>query len=182
MNDDQVTARLTSVDNLFNRLRNTKPLYEEEEVDQSFSSFSLGSSSASIPSGLITDADLVDEKEEDSNFLSAVLPARNSDPIDIPALPPSLDNLIETAGEKAKIARINNTALDILGDTLKELKLRLIEVKSPKDLAKIATDMGKIINGGKDDKKNNGNINQVIIYKPAMSNEHHYETITARAE
>ena len=146
MSDDQVSARLGSLDNLFNRLHGSSNKNEAEIV-------------TNLPANL----------------------SRYGDDIEIPSLPPSIDSLVDGMEEKLKIAQVNNAALDILNGSLIELKARLCEVESPKDLSRIATDMGKIINGGKENKQA-GNINQVIIYKPAMSSEHHYETIVAAHE
>lgn len=146
LSDEQVDARLGSLDNLFNRLHGS-----------------------GLGNGLVNNTYLPEK------------PSR-SGPVELPSLPPSIDSLIDTAEEKIKLAHANTAALDILNGSLAELKLRLCEVESPKDLSRIATDMGKLINGNNQDKKSGNNMNQVIIYKPVMSTENRYETIVAAHE
>jgi len=101
----------------------------------------------------------------------------------IVSLPPSIDNLIDDVEQKLidaeqnkKLSSIKTSAVAVLDQALTNLQSRLHEVERPKDLAKIATDMSRIINDS-DDKGKVNNFNQVIVWKPMVANENHYETI-----
>lgn len=109
------------------------------------------------------------------------LPAKADDRII--SLPPSIDDLVDdvedqiaTAAKDKQIKNISVSAVAVLDRALINLKSRIDEVERPKDLAKIATDMSKIIHDDGDNNKVN-NFNQVIVWKPMVANENHYETI-----
>ena len=59
--------------------------------------------------------------------------------------PPPVENLVEDLERRIKTANIHEKALDLLSDSIDELKSRLPEVDSPKALASVAKDMGVIV-------------------------------------
>lgn len=90
---------------------------------------------------------------------------------------PSVDDLVPDALDKIQVNLAQSKALSVLNDSLDQLKLRLVEVEKPKELSRIASDMGKIINSFTDkneDKKRGGN---VIIYKPAVAELSNYSVV-----
>lgn len=96
-------------------------------------------------------------------------------------MPPSADELVPDLDKKLELGTANRDAVGILTDSLSLLRMRLPEIQNAKELARIATDMGKVVgtideirNGGRD--KGPG---AVIIYRPTINNETHYETVTA---
>ena len=103
--------------------------------------------------------------------------------VNIASLPPSVDDLIDDVEQKldeVNAAKNNKaakaSAAAVLSSALSSLEVRIHEVERPKDLAKIATDMSRIINDG-DDKKTGNSFNQVIVYRPIEVNVNSYETI-----
>lgn len=97
----------------------------------------------------------------------------------LPFMPPSVDTLVENIEEKINLRLAEEGATGVLLDSITQLRLRLNEVESPAQLSKIAADMGKIvigINRNETDKKVN-QFNQVIVYKPIMTTETHYESV-----
>lgn len=93
-----------------------------------------------------------------------------------PSLPPSVDELINDVTDKVNTAKIQSASREVLLESIERLRSRLIEVDSPVQLSKIATDMGRVISGF--EKKDDGNKQQnIIIFKPIVNSEQHYETI-----
>lgn len=91
---------------------------------------------------------------------------------------PAVSELIENAQDKIKIALAQTKALDVLNNTLDELSLRVVEAEGPKDLSRIASDMSKIVTGIRTaENKKDVPTSQVIIYKPVMALESHYQTV-----
>lgn len=89
---------------------------------------------------------------------------------------PNLDELIPDSNDKLAIGLAKTKAVNVMNSSLDELQTRIGDVDSPKQLATIAKDMSSIINGLTPE--GDGLIkNQVIIYKPIVVNESHYETI-----
>jgi hypothetical protein len=90
---------------------------------------------------------------------------------------PAIDDLIENSADKIKLGLAKTSAADVLVDSLGLLKTKLIEVEKPLDLARIAGDMSKIV-GSLSPAKNETNIGQqIIVYRPAVLNESHYESV-----
>ena len=93
-------------------------------------------------------------------------------------LPPSVEQLIDNAEGKIKLGVVQNSALEVLNQSLNELKLRLPEVDKVKDFSTIAKDMNAIITQVNESSRiNNTEANQVIIYKPIINVESNYEVI-----
>ena len=148
MTNEQVEARLSSPDNLANRLASLRNPPKK--------------------------ADLVD--------LGIPTPSRFKDSDNVlPFMPPSVDTLVEKIDEKINLRLAEEGATGVLLDSITQLRQRLNEVESPAQLSKIASDMGKIvigINRNETDKKM-ANFNQVIVFKPMMMTENHYESVRA---
>ena len=99
----------------------------------------------------------------------------------LPFMPPSVDTLVEKIDEKINLRLAEEGATGVLLDSITQLRQRLNEVESPAQLSKIASDMGKIvigINRNETDKKT-ASFNQVIVFKPMMMTENHYESVRA---
>ena len=146
MTDEQVNSRLSSPDNLMNRLAALR------------------------------------NPSKDMNLESLGIPklSRSSDNV-LPFMPPSVDSLVENIEEKVNLRLAEEGATGVLLDSITALRQRLNEVESPAQLSKIAGEMGKIvigINRNDQDKKVN-NFNQVIVFKPMMMTENHYEAVRA---
>lgn len=164
LNDTELEARLNSTDNLINRLRRSAPA-KTELVNPSRSG------------GIETDREL-------SSFLSVLngnhhKPSRSQD-YEIPSLPPNSSDLIENLEDKIKTAQVNHKALSVLDESLDLLRVKLDEVQNAKDLSRIATDMEKILNGSRISERESNRSSSgagVIIYKPIMVNENHYESL-----
>src|SRR5574338_75480 len=99
-----------------------------------------------------------------------IIPARDNKEIEIPTLPPNIENLVDDLETKLRTAKINESALDIIDMSLEQLKMRLCEVEKPENLSRIASDMSKIVSGNRkpEDESNGKTQNQVIIYRPTV--------------
>ena len=160
LNDNELNARLESTDNLINRMRSVRQVSQVSETEP--------------------------EQKEISSFLSLLNGSHRPSSravIDIPALPPSSENLIENLEDKIKTAQVNHNALAVLDDSLILLRDKLVDVQHAKDLSRIATDMEKILNGSRINERENNRTTGtggVIIYKPIIVNESHYESVTVQ--
>lgn len=92
-------------------------------------------------------------------------------------VPPPIENLIEDLDRRVKTASIHEKALDLLSDSISELKNRLPEVDSVKSLASVARDMGVIvknietIENERRTNKSDGPKVQFVYYAPTILTE-----------
>ena len=96
---------------------------------------------------------------------------------DIPELPPSVDELVDNLSDKLATAKCHNGAKEVLASAIEGLKLRVFEVDDPVKLSRIATDMGKIVNGFDESKRSAPSTTIPIIYRPIMLNESSFQII-----
>lgn len=89
---------------------------------------------------------------------------------------PTVDNLVENLEDKLNKGKAVSGAKALMAESIDRLRTRLIEVDKPTDLAKIAVEMNKIVNGSEFSNKNQANT-PIVIWKPEVHNEAHYETI-----
>jgi hypothetical protein len=175
LDNEELKARESSIDNLVNRLR-LRTAGSNQDIDmiddQDFSAF-LSRSVITSPSGQLLPGQL----PKKTNEIPAVpgLPDSNPSASELP----TLDDLVTDSATKIRLGIIQGSALDVLASTLEQLKANMYDVDSPKTLSKIATDMSKIVTGIRtSENKETGPVNQqVIIYKPIVNNEAHYETV-----
>lgn len=80
---------------------------------------------------------------------------------------PSVDDIVEGVEDKLNGAKGLSNAKSVLAMATARLKERLIEVDKPVDLARIAAEMNKIVNGEVDKTKNQQN--NVVIYRPVIN-------------
>lgn len=107
-----------------------------------------------------------------------IIPERNTKKIEIPSLPPSAESLVEDLEQKLRKQSIKNLATDVLEHSLEALRNRLDEVEKVRDLSKIAGDASKILKEIDPPKEEDLRAkNQVIIYKPVMVTESHYNSV-----
>jgi len=88
---------------------------------------------------------------------------------------PGVDELVESVDDKINKASALSGAKALMAETISRLRQRLIEVDSPVQLSRIATDMHKIVNAEVENHK--PNLAPIVIWKPEMHNENHYETV-----
>lgn len=100
-----------------------------------------------------------------------------------PVLPPSAEELVGSLEDKIQLGLAYAGATNVLNESIAMLSRNLpnVDPTKPALLARIAVDMNRIVtginevrNGGK-----NQSSTQVIIYRPVMMNENHYETVHA---
>ena len=99
----------------------------------------------------------------------------------IPALPPSVDDLIDDVETKVKSTAAYTGALDTLVDSVQLLRARLLEVEKPEKLSRIASDMHRIVNDINESRngKRSGDGNSIIVYKPIILNESAFQVVHA---
>lgn len=95
----------------------------------------------------------------------------------IPSLPPRSEELISDLEDKLRKNNIKTLATDVLENSLESLRYRLDEVDKVRDLSRIASDMGKILTQIDPPKEAVNTAKQVIIYKPVMVQESHYNSL-----
>jgi len=112
------------------------------------------------------------EREEDSKL--AVFDA-NSNESSL-----SADTLIEDLDFKLQRGSMKRKAVNVLSNTLDALAANIHDIDRPATLSKIATDMSKIVYNLDEDARsaqNNPQSQQVIIYRPIMQTENHFDSI-----
>ena len=112
------------------------------------------------------------EREEDSKL--AVFDA-NSNESSL-----SADSLIEDLDFKLQRGSMKRKAVNVLSNTLDALAANIHDIDRPATLSKIATDMSKIVYNLDEDARsaqNNPQSQQVIIYRPIMQTENHFDSI-----
>ena len=93
---------------------------------------------------------------------------------------PRSDELIPDVVDRIKESAVKTAALDVLHDSLINLKMRVSEIDRAKDLSVVALNMKRILTD--DDSKSKSGPQQIIVYKPIMNEITHYETITVSDE
>jgi hypothetical protein len=131
------------------------------------------------PSNLMTRLRLLKNTTKDiSLFTGGVVnnSCSNSEPSS-PSLPQSAEQVTAELEEQIKDGLIKSTARKVLGDSLELLSIRLPEIDKARDLSRVATDMGRIINDLTPKQEENHNHQQVIIYRPVINQESHYQSV-----
>lgn len=137
LQNDEIEARLSSPENLLNRLAKLTTR-----------------SPVSIP-------EVIDSSENLSDSV------------------PSVADLVDNLENKLTGGKAYTNALNVLAESTELLRSRIGEVRKPEKLSKIASDMSRIVNGFNEKNNKNSNNNTVIVYKPVVNNESHYETVYA---
>ena len=101
---------------------------------------------------------------------------KTTTPTRIPSIPTSSE-LIPDLDERLRHGSTRSKALDIMGLAMDELKNRITEVSKPRELAAIASEMGKVI--ANTNVKTNDEVKQaqIIIYAPSVVHESHFDLI-----
>jgi len=94
-----------------------------------------------------------------------------------PSFPPSVDELVDNIEDKLATQKCYSGAKEVLASSISRLKERLEEVDSPVQLSRIATDMGRIVNGFDESKKSTPSVSIPIIYRPVMLTEQSFQVI-----
>lgn len=187
LTDEQVEERLTSPDNLMNKVSEMKEshLIVLPKKD--------GSRGEVIPSrvrqllGVIANKSTETQTEVADAFdVTQASVSMFSRGISDQRVDHEIKEVVDKAREsKAKESQdkeseAHELALDLMVDCIKGVSGRLHEVDKPKELAKMAVDMSKIVGNLKDkDKAGDTNNTQVIIYAPNQRSESAYETLSA---
>lgn len=101
---------------------------------------------------------------------------KNTDKTSIVTLPPSVDELVDSLEDKLSESSLVSKASNVISAALDELLPRLGEVSKPRDLAQIAANVRRVIGDKRGQSEGNKN---VIIYKPVIVNESHFEVVQA---
>lgn len=160
LNDSEVNNRLNSVQNLSNKLRS---LNDKAEV---------------VAPDIVTGHQVIDFPFQSQITKTLIQnPSRSEIKEAIPE-----DDLADFAADlqrKAETKSANGKAVTVLGEALDLLRgqLQTSEI-TPVNLSRIAKDMGVVINNTNVDKQENHSGNNVIIYKPVMVSESHYQQVS----
>jgi hypothetical protein len=142
---------------------------------------------------IISEEELQERIESPLNLMNR-LRAITKAPIEIPTFPtttpttsttpttpiipsPKAEDLVNNLEDKINIGSLRTRASSIMVDAMSELKIRVTEAKTPKELALIAGEMNKIVNAPVNN-TNQDNRTQVIIYSPRTRSEEDFDTIT----
>lgn len=91
---------------------------------------------------------------------------------------PSINDLVTDVDDKINQSKGISNAKTLLAMSTQKLISRLDEVDKPTDLARIASDMNKIVNGS-ESSKDKRTQNNIVIYRPVQNDINHYETVIA---
>lgn len=94
-----------------------------------------------------------------------------------PSLPPSVDELVDGIEDKLNTARCKSGAKEVLATAIERLNVKVNDVEDAIQLSRIATDMGKIVNGFDSVKGSSQATAIPIIYRPIMLLETNFQTI-----
>lgn len=162
-------SRLTSPDNLINRLRGISSSYSQQNkvIDVT-------------PISSVNDEES-NENELNENELAVVESVLESEGLveHSSRKTPKLDDLVPDALDKIKINLAQATALDVIQTSLDDLRMRMGEIDKPEKLARIATDASKVINNLRPKEESGPTRGSVIIYKPIVANIADYRTVKA---
>jgi hypothetical protein len=127
---------------------------------------------------LIEDEELKRRIESPSNLLNRLKTITTSRDrtsslpvINIPALPPSADEVIDDIEKKITIGSIKGKALGIMSSALDELKEKLPEIGKPDKLSKVIADMSKVYDSVENRNMPAVQAAQIIIYAPQIVSE-----------
>jgi hypothetical protein len=95
----------------------------------------------------------------------------------IPSIPPTADKLIDGLDDKLKLGSIKVKASVILSEVLDELKGRIPDIDKPERLARIATEMSKVVTAQEQRPDDNVQKPQFVIYAPQFVSENQFETM-----
>jgi len=98
-------------------------------------------------------------------------------PVHIPTLPPKAEDIVDSLEDKLANATARTKATSILVKAMSELEHRLPEVQKPETLARIATDMSKVISNQDAARNQNAQMSQIIVYAPQIQPMENYEVI-----
>lgn len=142
-------------------------ILEKEEVDERLSS----------------PLNLLNRLKKLTNTEVVTIPPRNSisiqEQLNSAVLPPTIDELVENVEDKLATAKCYSGAKDVLASAITLLKNNIEKVDSPVQLSRIATDMGKIVNGFDENKRTTPSVAIPIIYRPVMLTENSFQIIQA---
>lgn len=141
-----------------------------------------------IDSRLSSPLNLLNRLKKLTNASVISIPSSISNPTDSsesrsqhPSVPPDVDSLVDNLEDKLATAKCYSGAKDVLAKSISRLNERLEEVDSPVQLSRIATDMGKIVNGFDESKKSNPSVSIPIIYRPIMLTEQNFQVINVES-
>lgn len=127
---------------------------------------------------LIEDEELKRRIESPSNLLNRLKTITTSRErtsslpvINIPALPPSADEVVDDIEKKITIGSIKGKALGIMSSALDELKEKLPEIGKPDKLSKVIADMSKVYDSVENRNTPAVQAAQIIIYAPQIVSE-----------
>lgn len=146
LNDKEANERLSSPNNLLNRLRSASGR-QDNSKGKAMSLFGMGAS----PSSASQQVSRIVEQKKEEVVVSFKNPFSSIDydptPPSIPATIPEvkIDDLIDNADSKIKIETAHNEALDAMVKSVQQLKLHLSGMENPVKLADVASKMSKIV-------------------------------------
>lgn len=162
----EVDDRLASTDNLINRLRHSQVSSLRKVIDVT---------------PVVDESDLAKHKLSERE-LAVIERVLEEDSDSVPAqkaTEPNLNDLIPDAVDKIKISLAQNTAIDLVQDSLNQLRLRIEEVDKPEKLGRIAADASKVYTNLRPKEDNAPVRGSVIIYKPVVADISNYQIIKA---
>src|SRR5215471_9756122 len=93
----------------------------------------------------------------------------------IPSVPPTADKLIGDLDDKLKFGSIKVKASAIMSEALDELRNRMPDIAKPEQLARIATEMSKVVTAQEQRPDDGVQRPQFVIYAPQFVSENHFD-------
>lgn len=179
LEDDEALARLENENNLVNKLKNKVVIHQGMTPGRPNGTISIPPSVKKLLTitALTSDetqqqiADTFHSSQHTISNLSRGLTSKGE------AINPELIGLVRTK-KNEKLENAHELALDALTASLTSLTTRLPEVDKPEKLAKIASDMSKVMNNiSPKDNVDESLRPKVVFFAPNMKVENHYETL-----
>ena len=116
--------------------------------------------------------------ESPANLLNRLRSITNPHKNIIPALPPTVEELVDDLDDKIANTTTRAKATQLLNSAMTELSKKIGEVQKPEKLAAIANDMSRIIERSQPVKgEGEERMPQIIIYAPQIVTEEHFDVI-----
>ncbi len=133
---------------------------------------------------LLDDDEIKERIESPLNLLNRLksglgrtsVPLSNTTP---PQLPPKSSDIIPDLEDKILNSTAKSKAMGIMTSAMNQLEHRIPEVQKPETLARIATEMSKIISNQEAKANNIGSLSQIIVYAPQIQPLENFEVIDA---
>ena len=131
---------------------------------------------------LLAETDALERMESPLNLLNRLKSATSPKNIHslIPSIPTDVSDIVDNLEKKIQAGALKSKASNIMSAAMDELLVKLPEVSKPENLARIASEMNKIVNAEQAKSGDDNRVGQIMIYAPQLVSESHFDIIDAK--